>query len=51
MKQCLENCECHYGVFFDQCECRCPAWCCNSEFDYVLKEDPEPYIIIQEEKK
>ena len=47
MKQCLRNCECHYGVRYDQCECICPAWCGNDEFDYVLKDEPENYIIVE----
>ena len=53
MKQCLRNCECHYGVPFDQSECICPAWCYNEEFEYVLKTEPEPFKeipTIEEEK-
>lgn len=42
--QCLKVCECHYGVPFDQCECICPSWCGNSEFNHVLEEEPEPHI-------
>jgi len=44
MKQCLRNCDCHFGVPFDQCECICPAWCYNEEFEYVLRTEPEPFI-------
>ena len=47
IKQCLENCECNYGVPFDECECSCPSWCGNSEFDHILKENPEPYKTVE----
>lgn len=45
-KQCLKNCACHDGARYDQIECICPAWCGNEEFDYVLKEESEPYKIM-----
>ncbi len=46
IKQCLRVCECHSGTRFDQCECICPSWCGNSEFDSVLKKEPEGYIFV-----
>lgn len=43
---CTRNCECHNGTRFDQCECICPAWCYNAEFNYVLVDEPEPKIEV-----
>lgn len=36
-QQCLENCECHNGVPFDQCECICPSWCGDAEYQICPK--------------
>lgn len=46
--KCFNNCQCHYGIPFDQCECSCPSWCGNSEFNYVLQDDPEPALLLTE---
>ena len=47
VRQCLRNCECHYGVRYDQCECVCPTWCGNHEYNYVLEEEPEPFTTLR----